>query len=228
MSPFFKDALRSQFYDSSTRQLVLEDEVPEVFASVLEYLYKHDYFPKLEYDCRRQTWSLETALGSPANAEPTVWIPGTSRSTAAAMSPTSLQPHPTNPAAGQGVYVLKDTAVYCAAERYGLPQLKRVALRKQGLQSSIPVATILASARYAYANTPENDRHLRAHYLALIIRSRSTFKRSGTMQVEMGAASPRLGSDTSGGTGLWFDLFVAMCNHLVSCLSFVHYTCQSC
>jgi hypothetical protein len=47
---------------------------------------------------------------------------------------------------------------------------------------------------------------LRAHYLALIIRSRNTFKRSGTMQMEM----------QQGGSPLFFDLFVAMVNHLVS------------
>lgn len=67
-------------------------------------------------------------------------------------------------------------------------------------------STILSSARYAYANTPASDSKLRAHYLALIIRSRSTFKRSGTLQMEMQA----------GGTPLFFDLFVAMVNHLVS------------
>ena len=92
----------------------------------------------------------------------------------------------------------------CAAEKYNLPELKRLALRKQGLQSGIPCSTILASARYAYANTPDNDSKLRAHYLALIIRSRSTFKRSGTMQMEM-----------EHGGKLFFDLFVAMCNHMV-------------
>lgn len=130
------------------------------------------------------------------------------------MSPSMLRPHPSNPAAGQGVYILKDTAMYCAAERYDLSQLKRIALRKQGLQAGIPVATILASAKFAYAHTPENDRHLRAHYLALIIRSRHTFKRSGTMQQEMGMASPKTGPSDASGTGLWFDLFVAMCNRL--------------
>lgn len=67
-------------------------------------------------------------------------------------------------------------------------------------------STILASARYAYAHTPADDSSLRAHYLALIIRSRATFKRSGTMQAEMMA----------GGSALWFDLFVAMVEHLVS------------
>ena len=81
--------------------------------------------------------------------------------------------------------LLKDTLVYCTAEKYGLEELKRLSLKKQGLQSGIKCATILASARYAYENTPESDSKLRAHYLALVIRSRATFKRSGTMQNEM-------------------------------------------
>lgn len=93
----------------------------------------------------------------------------------------------------------------CAADKYGLDLLKRLALRKQGLHSGIQCSTILTSARYAYSNTPENESKLRAHYLALIIRSRSTFKRSGTMQMEM-----------EQGGKLFFDLFVAMCNHMVS------------
>ncbi len=72
------------------------------------------------------------------------------------------------------------------------------------LESGIQCSTILTSARYAYANTPDTDSKLRAHYLALIIRSRNTFKRSGTMQLEM----------HNGGTPLFFDLFVALCNHV--------------
>lgn len=72
------------------------------------------------------------------------------------------------------------------------------------LESGIQCSTILASARYAYAHTPDTDSKLRAHYLALIIRSRSTFKKSGTMQMEM----------YNGGTPLFFDLFVALCNHV--------------
>lgn len=73
------------------------------------------------------------------------------------------------------------------------------------MQSGVQVGVILASARYAYAHTPDTDSKLRAHYLALIIRSRQTFKRSATMQTEMEA-----------GGRMFFDLFVAMCNHMVS------------
>ncbi|PVH72611.1 hypothetical protein DL98DRAFT_520398, partial [Cadophora sp. DSE1049] len=51
----------------------------------------------------------------------------------------------------------------------------------QGLQSGIKYSTVLSSARYAYANTPDTNSKLRAYYLALIIRGRGTFKRSGTM-----------------------------------------------
>lgn len=94
-------------------------------------------------------------------------------------------------------------ASQCAAEKFGLSELKRLALKKQGLQSGITCSTILASARFAYTFTPDSDSRLRAHYLALIIRSRNTFKRSGTMQEEM-----------ERGGKMWFDLFVALVNHL--------------
>jgi hypothetical protein len=68
------------------------------------------------------------------------------------------------------------------------------------------ISTILSSARWAYEHTPDSDSKLRAQYLTLIIRSRNNFKKSGTMKGEM----------ERGGTALYFDLFVAMCNHIVS------------
>ena len=97
------------------------------------------------------------------------------------------------------------TSTSCAAYRYGLDELKRLALRKQGLRSGIQISTILSSARWTYSHTPDTDADLRAHYLALIIRSRNHFKRSGTMEKEMNL-----------GGKLFFDLFVAMCNQMVS------------
>lgn len=168
-SSFFAALCRGQFLESTGKRVNLPEEIPEVFSSVLEYLYKGDYYPRLLHNKRRNTWELEDtatdAHGRPctANTESTVIHPGTQ------------QP------------LLKETLIYCTAERYGLDELKRLALRKQGLQSGIQCSTILASARYAYANTPDTDAKLRSHYLALIIRSRATFKRSGTMQMEMEA-----------------------------------------
>ncbi|KAL3423461.1 hypothetical protein PVAG01_05208 [Phlyctema vagabunda] len=180
LSPFFQAACRSQFMEASNKRISLPDEEPEIFSSVLEYLYKGDYYPRLVHNKRRNSWEIETASGGTGAAESTVYHHGVD---------------------GE---LLKDTVIYCTAEKYGLDELKRVALRKQGLQSGIQCSTILSSARYAYANTPETDSKLRAHYLALIIRSRGTFKRSGTMQLEMQA----------GGSQLFFDLFVALCNHV--------------
>jgi hypothetical protein len=186
-SPFFASALRDQFFESANRRIDLPTEEPEIFSCILEYLYKGDYYPRLVHDKRRQTWMLEGAVSSPdPNKGDRV----------AAVEPTFYHP-------GVGDVILRDTAVYCAAERYGLEELKRLSLRKQGLQSGIEVGTILRSARYAYETTPDTDSKLRAHYLALIIRSRKTFKRSGTMQMEMEM-----------GGKLFFDLFVAMCNHI--------------
>jgi hypothetical protein len=83
------------------------------------------------------------------------------------------------------------------------------------------LSKVLRSARYAYDNTPDSDSRLRAHYLALIIRSRKTFKRSGTMQMEMemGYALVPVHRQTLANCGvirgkIFFDLFVAMCNHV--------------
>ncbi|GKT91814.1 BTB/POZ domain containing protein [Colletotrichum tofieldiae] len=167
---------------AAAKRVALPDEEPEIFSSVLEYLYKGDYYPRLVHNKRRNSWEIETlnAEDGRGGVESTVYHHAVDGD------------------------LLKDTVIYCAAQKYGLEELKRVSLRKQGLQSGIQCSTILASARYAYANTPDSDSKLRAHYLALIIRSRSTFKRSGTMQLEM----------YNGGTQLFFDLFVALCNHV--------------
>ena len=188
-SPYFAELLRSQFFESTNRRIDLPTEEPEIFSCILEYLYKGDYYPCLVHDKRRQTWMLEGAIASPNPNKPGDRAP-------AAVEPTVFH-------SGVGDVILRDTAVYCAADRYGLEELKKLSLRKQGLQSGIEVGTILRSARYAYENTPDSDSRLRAHYLALIIRSRKTFKRSGTMQMEMEM-----------GGKLFFDLFVAMCNHV--------------
>ncbi|KAF2145058.1 uncharacterized protein K452DRAFT_295614 [Aplosporella prunicola CBS 121167] len=190
-SPFFSAALRGQFFETNnSRRINLPDEEPEIFSCVLEYLYKGDYYPRLIIDKRRHAWKLEGAVETPDPQNPN------KTGGRGSSQPTIFH-------AGVGDVILRDTAVYCAGERYGLEELKKLALRKQGLQTGIEVSTILRSARYAYENTPDSDSRLRAHYLALIIRSRRTFKRSGTMQTEMEI-----------GGKMFFDLFVAMCNHI--------------
>ncbi|KAG6006332.1 hypothetical protein E4U21_007135 [Claviceps maximensis] len=191
ISPFFDQALRNTYMDFTAKKIALPDEEPEIFSSVLEFLYKGDYFPRLKHNKHRDFYELEPVDAERA-AESTFYHRGIDGD------------------------LLKDTVIYCAAQKYGLEELKKLALRKQGLQSGIQCSTILASARYAYAHTPDTDSKLRAHYLALIIRSRSTFKRSGTMQLEM----------YNSGTQLFFDLFVALCNH-VDDISSVHGAARS-
>jgi len=183
-SPFFAAALKGQFLEASMKQVDLPDEEPEIISCILEYLYKGDYFPRLLHNKRRNSWELEDAQDNSKSG--------------GRGSSEAIMVHP-----GVDGELLRDTVVYCAAEKYGLEELKRLALRKQGLQSGIPVDVILRSARYAYDHTPDSESRLRAHYLALIIRSRKTFKRSGTMQMEMEI-----------GGKLFFDLFVAMSNHI--------------
>jgi len=188
-SAFFQRACRDQYLDAQSKRVSIPVEEPEVFSAVLEYLYKGDYYPRLLHNKQRNAWELEDAARSPDPSEK-------NQAGRGAVEPT-MYVH----SASQ--HLLRDTVIYCAADRYGLEELKRLALRKQGLQSGIDVGTILRSARYAYDNTPDSDSRLRAHYLALIIRCRRTFKRSGTMQAEM-----------ENGGKLFFDLFVALSNHL--------------
>lgn len=200
-SPWFAEACRAQFFESpGQRRISLPDEEPEIVSAVLEYLYKGDYYPRLCHDRKRNTWSLEDA--SDLTATTTSVSPRMDNTDP--KKPWSLNEFASIYHHGVGDYILRDTVVYCTALKLDLPDLQRLALRKQGLQTGVDVATILRSARFAYANTPPSDSRLRAHYLALVIRSRKTFKRSGTMQMEM----------EKGGTQMFFDLFVAMCNHI--------------
>ena len=215
-SPFFEKILAGHYLEPQSKRIALPDEEPEVFSAVLEYLYKGDYYPRLLHNKHRDSWELEDSLprratphSSPALTEQSPNIGG-GRAGHSPQTPSAVEP--TVYVSSLGQHLLRDTVVYCAADRYGLEELKRLALRKQGLQSGIDVGTILRSAQYCYAHTPDSDSRLRAHYLALIIRCRKTFKRSGTMQAEMEKCGG--GAYGEGGGKLFFDLFVAMCNHL--------------
>lgn len=99
--------------ETSSKRISLPDEEPEIFSSVLEYLYKGDYYPNLVHNKRRNAWELETTEGAQGGVESTVYHHGVD---------------------GE---LLKDTVIYCTAEKYGLEELKRVALRKQGLRKLI-------------------------------------------------------------------------------------------
>jgi hypothetical protein len=214
-APFFDKVLHSTFVDAQNRRISLPDEEPEVFSAILEYLYKGDYYPRLQHNKQRNSWELEDSLPRRATPQTSPTIHESPKFAGGRAGQTPQTPSAVEATvflSSVGQHLLRDTVIYCAAERYGLDELKRLALRKQGLQSGIDVGTILRSAQYCYAHTPDSDSRLRAHYLALIIRCRKTFKRSGTMQAEM----EKCGSDVYGeGSGkLFFDLFVAMCNHL--------------
>ncbi|KAF1826016.1 uncharacterized protein K489DRAFT_376407 [Dissoconium aciculare CBS 342.82] len=206
-SPVLADLCRAQFFEpSGERSIDLPEDEPVVFAAILEFLYKHEYAPRLMRDVKRDTWYLEDDAEYEASSSSSA----SRQDIAASMRHPPGRQSAYEPAAstiyhhGVGDYILRDTVIYCAALRLQLPDLQRLALRKQGLVQGLDCATVLRSARFAYSHTPPSDSRLRAHYLALIIRGRRTFKRSGTLQMEM----------ERGGTQLFFDVFVAMCNHI--------------
>lgn len=113
---------------STNKRISLPDEEPEIFSSILEYLYKGDYYPRLIHDKRKNTWELETGGEGANNVESTIYHHGMD---------------------GE---LLKDTVIYCTAEKYGLEELKRVALRKQGLRklsSNIPFNLVTSMLMHA-------------------------------------------------------------------------------
>lgn len=127
-APYFFNLLRYNA-DSSTRRIAVPDESPEIFSSVLEYLYKGDYYPRLVHNKKRNSWEME----------PTQEVRGSK-------SESTIYHHVSEGA------LLKDTVIYCAAEKYGLEELKRVALRKQGLRKSNTVTASIPT--FHFSNVP--------------------------------------------------------------------------
>jgi BTB/POZ domain len=72
-SPYFASLCREQYLEVANKRVDLPDEAPEVLSSVLEYLYKGDYYPRLAYDKKHGTWELEDD-GNPKQ-ESTVYHP---------------------------------------------------------------------------------------------------------------------------------------------------------
>lgn len=121
--------------EAAAKRISLPDEEPEIFSSVLEYLYKGDYYPRLIHNKRKNSWELETGDGATGSVESTVYHHGVD---------------------GE---LLKDTVIYCTAEKYGLDELKRVALRKQGLRKSIHLSQS-TTHRHPFLRTLDNIHHL--------------------------------------------------------------------
>jgi hypothetical protein len=140
-SPVLAAALRSQYMESTGKRLTLPDEEPEVLSPILEYLYKGDYSPRLVHNKRRDTWEIES------NDEATIFHQAT------------------------GAEILKDTVIYCAAEKYKLDELKRIALRKQGLRKCFipthPVIFSVAAFTSLLTFRPTRHRHPLRHHPVL-------------------------------------------------------------
>jgi hypothetical protein len=146
-SPFFQNVLRGNFMEAQTKRIALPDEEPEIFSSVLEYLYKGDYYPRLIHNKRRNSYELEQPSEENGGVESTVYhhaIDGD---------------------------LLKDTVIYCTAEKYGLEDLKRVALRKQGLREFICPSSFSIDERTCadYPKNPGFNAVPSLHLLAMLM-----------------------------------------------------------
>ena len=88
-SYYFQQIIHGQVWQGSPKQISLPNEEPEIFSSILEYLYKGDYYPRLVVDKKRNSWSLEDAgSAGRSSVETTVYVNGI------------------------GVNILKDTVIY--------------------------------------------------------------------------------------------------------------------
>lgn len=194
-SPILAEKCGEQFFESpGQKRIRLPDEEPWVFAAVLEFLYKGDYTPRLMHSRKRRSWYLE------GDEDPTNMSISMDKSkTFVGRSDDAAIFH-----SGVGDCIFRDTAVYCAAARLALPDLQRLAFRKQSMVKGPDVAVILRSARFAYAHLPASDYRLRAYYIHLVARNGRRFRGSRTMQKEM----------EKGGTQLFFDVFCTMTEHM--------------
>lgn len=196
-SPVLAEQCAGQFFSSpGPKRISLPDEEPWVFAAVLEFLYKGDYSPRLMHSRKRRSWYLE------GDVDPTtlsIAVDQSSQQTHVGRSDDSAMFH-----AGVGDYIFRDTAIYCAAARLALPDLQRLAFRKQSMMKALDIAVILRSARFAYACLPASDYRLRAYFIHLVARNGRRFRGSRAMQKEM----------EKGGTQLFFDVFCTMTEHM--------------
>jgi hypothetical protein len=96
----------------SSKHLALLDEEREIFSSVLEFMYKGDHQQRLVHDKKRNVWRLKQIPThnrgrDKRGVESNVYIPT------------------------MNAHLLKDTVMHCAAQRYGLEDLKRFAFRSK-------------------------------------------------------------------------------------------------
>lgn len=113
---------------NSNRRVYLPDEEAEIFSSILEFMYKGDYYPRLVHNKKRNSWEIEQPDGGRNALEATIYHHATDGD------------------------ILKDTVIYCAAEKFGLEELKKVALRKQGLRKCPMRGSIFYGLHFLYSS----------------------------------------------------------------------------
>lgn len=95
-SSFFAHHCRQQFFESNGKRVDLPNESPEVFSAILEYLYKGDYTPKVEFDKKHNSWFLDDSTSSSGTSESIVY-------------------------AADGTAILKDTVIYVSTLTSTIP-----------------------------------------------------------------------------------------------------------
>lgn len=135
-SSFFERALNGGFKESITREVKLPEDDPDIFSSVLEYLYCQEYSPRITI-VKADHWAGPTFLKAGART-----IPGY----AAAPEQPELQ----------GAAAMRHAKIYCLAEKFGMTDLQELVLEKLRLCGPVRDIQFIKLGAYLLENASDS------------------------------------------------------------------------
>lgn len=140
-SAFFERALNGGFKEATTREVLLPDDEPEIFSSVLEYLYGEEYAPRLKFHKTVKVLSgCKSHSYVDSNFQTLPCIFGSS-------------PKYDDIASA----ALRHAKIYCLADKLGLKALQALVITKLRLCGPLVGVDFLAVASYLMQNSSDSD-----------------------------------------------------------------------
>ncbi|KAI5841035.1 hypothetical protein DFP73DRAFT_556623 [Morchella snyderi] len=144
-SDFFQKALNGGFKEASTREVLLPEDDPEIFSSVLEYLYSEEYAPRLKLTkVVKNSYDYNHSLhDSSFQALPCIY---------------GSKPKNEDIA----LAALRHAKIYCLADKLGLKHLQTLVITKLKLSGPLLGVDFLKVASYLMQNSYDSDGSLGA------------------------------------------------------------------
>lgn len=141
-SVFFERALNGEFLEATTREVLLPDDEPEIFSSVLEYLYSEEYAPRLGFS--KTVKKIVDQYRTPQSIESTFQtLPCIFGST-----PKSED---------IALAALRHAKIYCLADKLELKGLQALVITKLRLCGPLAGVDFLTVASYLLQNSYDFD-----------------------------------------------------------------------